>query len=112
MPKNVRDHHAWLVEELRDPVLASNYLNEALEDSPQMFLKALRNVGEAFRLSVVAKKEAGFRRETLYRSLSKRGNRRLKTLDAVLSVLGLEIEVKPKRESYRQETYRRRPGRN
>ena len=96
MPKNVRDHHAWLVEELRNPVVASNYLNEALEDSPEMFLKALRNVGEAFRLSVVAK-EAGFRRETLYRSLSRRGNPRLRTLDAVLNVLGLGIEVKPKK---------------
>lgn len=95
MPKRTRDHHAWLIKELRNPVTASDYLNEALGDSPQMFLKAIRNIGEAFRLSVVAR-ESGFRRETLYRSLSRYGNPRFKTLNAVLDVLGLGIEIKPK----------------
>ena len=93
MPKRIRDHHSWLVEELKNPASAANYLNEALKDSPEMFLKALRNVGEANRISVVAK-GAGFRRETLYRSLSQHGNPRFKTLGAVLSVLGLGIEIK------------------
>lgn len=96
MPKRTRDHHAWLVNELKDPATASNYLNEALADSPQMFLKALRNVGEASVLSAVARK-AGFRRETLYKSLSKHGNPRLKTLDAVLQALGLSFKVKPQK---------------
>lgn len=94
MPKRTVDHHSWLIEELRDPVTASNYLNEALADSPQMFLKALHNVSEAWRISAVAKK-AGVRRESLYRTLSKHGNPRLNTLRAVLSVLGLGISVRP-----------------
>jgi probable addiction module antidote protein len=96
MPKRTRDHHAWLIEELKDPVVAANYLNEALCDSRQMFLKALRNVAEARRIARIAK-EAGVRRESLYRTLSKRGNPRLDTLNSVLSVLGLQIaiEVRP-----------------
>ena len=92
MPKRTRDHHAWLIEELKDPVVAANYLNEALSDSGQMFLKALRNVAEAGRMSKVAKK-AGVRRESLYRTLSDRGNPRLDTLNSVLSVLGLRIAI-------------------
>ena len=99
MPKRTLEHHAWLIKELKDPVVASNYLNEALEDSPQMFLKALRNVGEAWRISIVAK-EAGVRRESLYRTLSKYGNPRLNTLHAVLRVLGLEIKVQPEAADY------------
>ena len=97
MPKRTLDHHAWLIEELKDPVVAANYLNEALCDSQEMFLKALRNVAEAGRMAKVAKK-AGVRRESLYRTLSDHGNPRLDTLNSVLSVLGLgiAIEVRPR----------------
>jgi len=96
MPKRTMDYHAWLIEELKDPVVAANYLNEALGDSRPMFLKALRNVAEARRIARIAK-GAGVRRESLYRTLSKRGNPRLDTLTSVLSVLGLgiAIEVRP-----------------
>ena len=100
MPKRTLDHHAWLIEELREPITASNYLNEALEDSPKMFLKALRNVAEAWRISEVARK-SGVRRESLYRTLSKSGNPRLNTLNAVLAVLSLAIKIHPKGSSYK-----------
>lgn len=99
MPKRTLDHHAWLMEELKDQATASNYLNEALNDSPEMFLQALRNVGEARRMSIVASK-AGVRRESLYRTLSKRGNPKLNTLRAVLRVLGLGIKVYPTSAPY------------
>jgi probable addiction module antidote protein len=61
------------------------------------FLKALRNVAEAGRMTRVAK-EAGVRRESLYRTLSGHGNPRLDTLNSVLNVLGLQIaiEVRPR----------------
>ena len=94
MPKRTLDHHTWLIAELKDPVVAANYLNQALRDSPQMFLKALRNVGEAWRISEVAKK-AKVSRESLYRTLSEGGNPRLRTLDSVLNVFGLEMAVQP-----------------
>ena len=97
MPKRTRDYHSWQIKQLTDPETAAGYLNEALCDSREMFLKALRNVAEAGRMARVAK-EAGVRRESLYRTLSKRGNPRLDTLNSVLSVLGLgiAIEVRPR----------------
>jgi probable addiction module antidote protein len=55
------------------------------------------DVAEAGRMARVAKK-AGVRRESLYRTLSDRGNPRLDTLNSVLSALGLgiAIEVRPR----------------
>ena len=90
MPKRTLDHHAWLIDELRDPVVAANYLNEAMNDSIEMFLKALRNVAQARQMTEVAKR-AGIRRESLYRTLSRRGNPCLDTLNSILDVVGLKI---------------------
>ena len=98
MPKRTRGHEKWLLEELEQPEAAAQYLNAAFEDSPKMFLLALRQVAEARRMSAVARR-AKLSRENLYRTLSKSGNPRLDTLNAVLRVLGLEIAIRPKRQS-------------
>lgn len=95
MPKRTRAYHEFLLEELRDPVFAAEYLNEARQESRKIFLKALRNVAEARRMAVVAV-EAGVNRESLYKSLSEDGNPRLETYDSVLSALGIDYEFKPK----------------
>jgi probable addiction module antidote protein len=95
MPKRTRDHHAWLLEQLTDVHFAAEYLTEAHRTSRSIFLKALRNVAEARRMAVVAKR-AGVNRETLYRTLSADGNPSLETYEAVLRALGLEYEFKPK----------------
>jgi probable addiction module antidote protein len=110
MPKRTLDHHTWLISELKDPVTASNYLNEAYSDSPKMFLVALRNVGEAWRMSLVATK-AGVGRESLYKTLSKRGNPRLYTLDAVLRAVGIKIEFQPEKASSVRSAPQRQPPR-
>jgi hypothetical protein len=44
MPQRTRDYHSWRLEKLVDPEIAEGYLNDALTDSPEMFLKALLNV--------------------------------------------------------------------
>lgn len=62
MPKKTRDHESWLTEKLSDPGRAASYLNAALEDSPQMFLEALRDGAQARKMTKVAK-DAG--QETL-----------------------------------------------
>jgi probable addiction module antidote protein len=101
MPKRTRDNRAWLLDELKNPVVARNYINAALADSEEMFLIALRNVAEAHGISKVAV-ESGRARESLYRTLSKAGNPRLDTLSSVLSVLGLQLAVEmttPKKPS-------------
>ena len=92
MPKRTKDYHAWLLAKLVDPDTAAAYLNEAINDSPEIFLKALRNVAQARRVANVAKK-AGVRRESLYRTLSKNGNPRLGTLNSVLQAVGLRIAI-------------------
>ena len=97
MPKRSSDYHSWLLTQLADLDEAASYLNAAIEDSPQMFLKALRNVAEAYGMSKVAE-EAGRARESLYRTLSEEGNPRLDTLTSILEVLGLRITVEPTQE--------------
>ena len=92
MPKRTRDYHSWQIKQLTHPQTAASYLNAALNDSNEMFLKALRNVAEASTIAKVAKK-AGVRRESLYRTLSDQGNPRLDTLNSILSVLGLRIAI-------------------
>ena len=92
MPKRTRDYHPWLLGKLVNPQTAADYLNEAMNDSPEMFLKALRNIAQARQMATVAR-QAGLQRESLYRTLSKRGNPRLDTLNAVLRVLGLRIAI-------------------
>jgi probable addiction module antidote protein len=87
-----------LLESLRDADEAQEYLNAALEDSPEAFLKALKNVAQAHQMTKVAK-ESGVQRETLYRSLSEQGNPTFGTLSSILTVLGLTITVKAKNET-------------
>ena len=92
MPKRTSDHHSWLLKQLTNPIVASNYLNAAISDSPDMFLVALRNVAEAHKMAKVAD-EAGVAREALYRTLSEEGNPRFDTLGAILKAVGLRISV-------------------
>ena len=83
-----------LLAALLDPAEASAYLNAALEDSPQAFLKAVRNVAQSRQMVKVAK-DAGVQRETLYRSLSEQGNPTFETLSSVLAALGMKISITP-----------------
>jgi probable addiction module antidote protein len=83
-----------LLTALADPIEASAYLNAALEDSPQAFLKALKNVAQARQMSKVAK-DAGIQRETLYRSFSEQGNPTFETLSSVLAALGMKLSISP-----------------
>jgi probable addiction module antidote protein len=95
MASRTKEYRPWLLGKLGNPGLAAAYLNEAMADSPEMFLKALRNVAQAQEMAKVAKK-AGVRRESLYRTLSKNGNPRLNTLSSILQVVGLRISIQPK----------------
>jgi probable addiction module antidote protein len=94
MPKRTRDYSSWRLEKLADPQIAKEYLNDALEDgSPEMFLKALLNVTQAQNNVAAVAEKAGIKRETIYRAFSRRGNPTLGTLNSVLGVLGLQLNV-------------------
>ncbi len=85
-----------LVDALKDPVEAAAYLNAAIEDGDRaVFLLALRNVAEASGgMSALAEK-AQLSRESLYRTLSARGNPEIKSLNAILHAMGLRLAVEP-----------------
>lgn len=95
-------HGEALVRELRaDPAFAAEYLQAAMEDTdePAVLLIALRHVSEAFGMAEVAR-EAGIKRESLYRALSPTGNPTLKTLTAVLKAVGLRLAVAPDKSKH------------
>ena len=87
-----------------DRELAVEVLKIALEslDNPEERgggLLSLRAVAEAYGGLGKVAAEAGISRESLYRSLSPKGNPTLKTLVAVLSTLGLRLTVVPVRKA-------------
>ena len=92
MPKKTINYGSRRLEKLANPQLAATYLNAAMNDSREMFLKALRNVTQAQQMARVAQK-AGVQRESLYRALSAEGNPTLDTLHSVLEALGLKMEI-------------------
>ena len=92
LPNRTRDHQSWLLEKLANPWRAANYLNTALEDSPQMFLEAVRDVAQARQMTRVAR-NAGVTRESLYKATSPAGNPTFETFVAVLAAMDLTFEV-------------------
>jgi probable addiction module antidote protein len=94
-------HHDREVVELRaDRELAVEYMKAAMEslDNPDdraAGLLALRTVAEAYGGLGAVAAEAGISRETLYRTLSAKGNPTLKTLLAVLKAVGMKLSVEP-----------------
>jgi probable addiction module antidote protein len=92
-------YHDWEVQELReDREFAVEYLKSALEtlDNPEergVSLRMLRALAEAYGGLGAVAKQAGLSRESLYRSLSPKGNPTLKTLVAVVNTMGLRLSV-------------------
>ena len=70
------------------------YLNAALEDGePAVLLEALRNVAMAKGGMAALARSAGVSRESLYRTLSRRGNPKIETIMELLRALGLKLTV-------------------
>lgn len=98
-------HHECEVAELRaDRELAVEYLKAAMEslddpDDRAAGLLALRTVAEAYGGLGAVAAEAGISRESLYRTLSPKGNPTLKTLLAVLKAVGMKLSIEPGRHA-------------
>ena len=89
-----RSYQVELIEALRDPHEAEEYLNAALEEeNAELFLLALRNVAEAQGGMAQLADKAHLNRESLYRMLSERGNPELKSLESLLHALGFRLSV-------------------
>lgn len=92
--KNYKNH---LVESLKDPTEASEYLNAALEDGePEVFLLALRDVVDSYGGMGKLALSTSLNRENLYRMLSTKGNPEFFSLSTVLDAVGFRLAVEPK----------------
>jgi hypothetical protein len=88
------NHDDWLFEQLQDANFAADFLNAASEDDdPKTYLAALRKVVDARGGMASTAERAQLSRETLYRTLSTRGNPTIRTLNAVLKATGLKFGV-------------------
>jgi probable addiction module antidote protein len=86
-----------LVESLKDPETAAQYLTACLEDgNPEIFLLGLRDVAEARGGMRMLSEQTSLNRENLYRMLSKSGNPSLSSLGPILSSMGLRLAVEAK----------------
>ena len=94
--KKSNKYKEHLLKRLRNPKEAAAYLNAALEDEdPCVFLVALKDIAEANGgLSKLAQ-ETDLNRESLYRTLSPKGNPRLQSLMAILQACHLDISIRP-----------------
>lgn len=104
----VAPYHEWEVQELRrDREFAVEYLKGALEsltdaEDRGVGLTMLRAFVEAYGGIGAVAAAAGISRESLYRSLSPKGNPTLKTLVAVVNTMGLRLSVVEARQVKRR----------
>jgi probable addiction module antidote protein len=90
------DYQKDLIEALKDPEEAAAYLNAAIEEGDkETFLLALRNVADANGGMKTVAEKAHLNRESLYRTLSRRGNPEIRTLFNLLHGVGLRLSVTP-----------------
>ena len=103
-------YHEWEIERLRSyRDLAVECLRAALEslESPVergASLLMLRALAEAYGGLGKVAAEAGISRESLYRSLSPKGNPTMKTLIAVITSMGLRLSVVEKKAAAKKRT--------
>ncbi|GAB1355026.1 MAG TPA: putative addiction module antidote protein [Candidatus Rifleibacterium sp.] len=91
--KSTKDHQKSLLETLKDPKEAAEYLNAALEEgNNELFLLALKNIVKAYGVTNIARK-AHLNRENLYKMLSEKGNPELASLWSILNSIGLKISI-------------------
>lgn len=96
--RSVRIPHNQL---LRDPEVAVEYLNFALEDgNPDVILMAVRSIAEAQHEGIAGLAEkAELGRESMYKMLSNTGNPKLSSFTKVIHSLGLKLKVERNKPS-------------
>jgi probable addiction module antidote protein len=74
---------------------ANGYLNASLDLGINEWLKALGDIAKSQGMSEFAK-QTGLNRENLYKSLQEGGNPTIKTIEKILDVLDMKIQLVPK----------------
>lgn len=92
-----KSHDVAMAEVFRqDPTYAAELLDSILEDGDQAeLLIALRQITESFGGVREVAKEAHLNPNQLYRTLSDKGNPQVKSLTAILRVMGLRLSIQP-----------------
>jgi probable addiction module antidote protein len=81
---------------LRNEDEIAAYIEAMLEDGDARAVPiALRTIADSLGGLAALAQKTGLSRETLYRTLSRKGNPRLDTLAAILAVFGLRLSVQP-----------------
>jgi probable addiction module antidote protein len=90
-----RTHDEAMAELFKeDPAYAVEMLNSILEDGEQgELLIALRQMSKAFGGVQTVAEKADLNPTQLYRTLSEQGNPELRSLSAILKVMGLRLAV-------------------
>lgn len=92
--KRTVSHDKFMRERLADAEFAAGYLQAAIADGePAVLLLALRRIADAQGGMAKLAQRTGLTREALYRTLSKEGNPRLSSLQAILGATGLYLTV-------------------
>ncbi|MES2217615.1 MAG: addiction module antidote protein [Pseudomonadota bacterium] len=97
--QNTGSYDEWLIDSLKNKKEAATYLQVALEEYQndgdfEAFLLALRYVAEAQGGITKLSKKTHLNRESLYKTLSSKGNPKLQTIGIVLKGLGFEFFIK------------------
>ena len=88
--------HAFNAAKYRsNPKAIANYLNDALATDDSAFVRALGNLARAQGMGAIAE-EANVDRAGLYRSLRGDADPKFSTILKVLTVLGVQLDVKPR----------------
>ena len=95
--KPFRHHEEATIESFRnDPEFAAEYLNAILADGDrEELLLALRYMAKSFGGVTKLAEKAELNATSLYRTLSQKGNPELKSLTALLKVMGMRLAVLP-----------------
>ncbi|EKD53748.1 MAG: hypothetical protein ACD_60C00157G0002 [uncultured bacterium] len=97
--KNTGNYEEWLINSLKNKKEAATYLQVALDEYQndgdlEAFLMALRHVAEAQGGLGKLSKKTHLNRESLYKTLSSKGNPKLQTIGILLKGLGFEFFIK------------------
>ena len=97
MARPQRSHEEATIEMFRkDPVFAAEYLNAILVDGDETDLMlALRTLSKAFGGLQEVARNAEINANTIYRTLSEKGNPEIKTLSAILKAMGMRLAIQP-----------------
>lgn len=99
MTRSVK-YNDLLLKSLKNPQEATAHLNAALQEckdgsaeSQKILLMALKNVALAQGGIHTLAKKTGLGRESLYKTLSKKGNPKLTTLTSLINAMGFDLNI-------------------